>query len=650
MKLIRLGLQNFMGIRALSVQADGKNLSVYGGNGTGKTTLFNAFLWVLFDKDSQGKKDFQLKTLDAAGKEIPMIEHSVELVLEYNNTTITLKKTLTEVWTKKRGSATAAFTGHETAYEVDGVPKAKKEFDFYISSLGDETLLRMLTDPDFFAGKMAWKDRRNILLGMSPDLTDEAVIASDASLKDLTALLAGKSIEDFRKVVAARKAKVNAEIQMIPIRVDEATRALPEIGTASAEVLQTDLAGARANLAAIETKLLELSQGGAATDKKLLARTIEAQIIAATNKAAELKQAGTRVLTVQLNQLSVQHDAVVRNRSNTATVINDLNGKITTTESALDAKRGEWKSITAEQLPAAEENCNCPTCGQHLPENQLQAARDKREADFRQAKSVRLTANEAAGKQLKSDLNTAKEKLTETEATLPKLDAEIEKLAAEIAILNDKINARNNEADAEPIELTALRSQLAEVNLDIEQATNDTTPEKEKLTAAKSQWQTESTFTEQQLAKIAQAEQGQARIKELKAQEKVLTAEYEQLNRSDFLSEEFIRAKVGLLESTINGKFKFARFKLFETQINGGLNEVCEVLGPDMVPYSSGLNNAAKINTGIDIINALSEHFGFTAPCFIDNAEAVTHIIASHAQQIHLIVSGSDQTLRVEAA
>ena len=62
------------------------------------------------------------------------------------------------------------------------------------------------------------------------------------------------------------------------------------------------------------------------------------------------------------------------------------------------------------------------------------------------------------------------------------------------------------------------------------------------------------------------------------------------------------------------------------------------------------MNNAARINVGLDIINTLSEHYGITAPIFIDNAEAVTSLIQTAGQQIRLIVSEKDKQLRVETA
>ena len=102
-----------------------------------------------------------------------------------------------------------------------------------------------------------------------------------------------------------------------------------------------------------------------------------------------------------------------------------------------------------------------------------------------------------------------------------------------------------------------------------------------------------------------------------------------------------------LLEEKINSKFKHARFKLFDQQINDGLRENCETLYKG-IPYSSGLNNAARINIGLDIINTLSDHYDFAAPIFVDNSEAVTKLIDVNAQVISLVVSEVDKELRIE--
>ena len=156
------------------------------------------------------------------------------------------------------------------------------------------------------------------------------------------------------------------------------------------------------------------------------------------------------------------------------------------------------------------------------------------------------------------------------------------------------------------------------------------------------------TALEQAMARVEARKNGLKRIEELKAEERQLAAEYEELESQLYLTEEFIRAKVRMLEEKINNKFEMARFKLFNVLVNGGIEECCETMY-DGVPYSN-LNNGARLNIGLDIINTLAEHYGFAPPIWLDNAESVTDILQTKGQQIRLVVSEKDKQLRVETS
>jgi len=132
----------------------------------------------------------------------------------------------------------------------------------------------------------------------------------------------------------------------------------------------------------------------------------------------------------------------------------------------------------------------------------------------------------------------------------------------------------------------------------------------------------------------------------LSDQERALSAEFEELERQLYLADQFVRTKVGMLELKINSRFKMARFKLFDEQINEGLREIC-VVTHNGIPYPS-MNNSARINIGLDICDNLSEHFGKQIPIWIDNKEAVSELLDTESQQIRLIVSAEDKALRIE--
>lgn len=646
MRLLKLDIANFKGIKSFTLEPSGNNISVYGDNGTGKTTIMDAFLWLMFDKDSQGKKDFELKTLDADGKAIPMIDHSVEAAIEHAGKKAILKKTLSEKWTKKRGSASAEFSGHETAFEIDGVPKAKKEFDAFIARLCDESLLRMLTDPDFFPGKMEWKDRRRMLMEVCGDVSDGEVIASDARLSSLDSILQGRTVEDHRKVLAAKKTRLNDEIQAIPIRVDEATKALPEIACDNPAALPESIEEARAELQTTEAALLSVDTGSVVAEKKLRAQQIRTEILTVQNREAGLLNEARQRRGRELMQLQVQLQGKELAKRTAQERMAELKGVIDLGESDLQKKREEWLKVSAEQFTPIEGTCVCPSCGQSLPEEQITAAREAAQAEFNRVKSEKLGRIDTEGKRLKTTLEARKEELKKNDTA--KLDEEISDYAAKIEALQAEINREAAEVKPASPELASLQKLFADIEAEITAAEQDTGPEKQRLSEQVNLSRIIVAKLEQEAAKVKQREDGLKRIAELKTKEKDLAKEYQQLDKETFLTEEFIRTKVRMIESKINSRFKYARFRLFETQINGAINEVCEVLGPDLVPYGKGLNNAARINTGIDIVNTLSEHYGFEAPVFVDNAEAVTQLIETRGQLIRLVVSGEDKILRVE--
>ncbi len=655
MKLLKAILKNFKGISDFEFAPNGNNTDVFGDNGSGKTTLFDSGLWVLFNKDSAGNTDFELKTLDAAGKVVPMIDHSVELSIENAGRKHTLKKTLTEKWTKKKGAATTEFTGHETAFEIDGVPKAKKEFDAFIARLCDESLLRMLMDPDYFPGKMAWGDRRRILMDVCGNVTDAEVIDSavtvgNKSMLDLLNVLnSGRTIDDHRKVLAANKTRLNDEIKAIPVRVDEATRALPVLICENPAALPADIESARAELQKAEAALLAVDQGGAVTEKKLQLRQIESDIMAAKTQAEEKRQSAIRTLRSELNELFVVSDKVAAERLSVQTKITTLTEQAATLNEQLSKLRKQWAEVDAEKMPEFQAETSCPSCGQNLPEDQVQAAIEKATAAFNLSKAERLTKINADGVSTKEKLQLVQSECSSLQEKLPVLDAQINVRNMQVLDLQSRINTANAQPEEQSDEITALQNQVVHIKEEIASIEENAAPEKQRLAEQINLNRIIVAKLEQEAAKVKQREDGLKRIAELKAKEKELAKEYQQLDKETFLTEEFIRTKVRMIETKINSRFKYARFRLFETQINGGINEICEVLGPDLVPYSKGLNNAARINTGLDIVNTLSEHYGFEAPVFVDNAEAVTQLIETRGQLIRLVVSGEDKKLRVEA-
>ena len=640
MILKSLELTNFKGIKHFVFKPDGKNMNVYGDNGTGKTTLYDAFLWLLFDKDSQNRSTFAIKTLDKDGETVHGLDHEVLAVLGLSDKELTLKKSYKEKWTKKRGSATEEFTGHTTDYFINDVPVKKSEYDAKIAEIANENVFKLLTNPSYFNEQLGWQDRRANLLAIAGDIADAEIIKTSKELAELPAILQGRSIDDHKKVIQAKRSEIIKELEKIPVRIDEIKRGLPEIDDSVDWAALPAVIEATNNL--ISRKLKEiatLESGGGIAEKTKQLNEIEAKIIkeesARLHEKEEIirqNQAKHAEIRANIRDCEDKMERAENAKECREEEVNELEAK-------MDKLRNEWTSINNQEADVVD---TCPTCEQQLPEHKIEEAIAK----FNQAKAEKLEEITTAGKQLKARADNIK-------TTITKKDEDIKTLNESLTELQPKLDASQKEIEQLKSREIALDKSLFDERKQLE---NEITELEDNSKDAIEKAETECKKHKETLANLEQVQQNiktrneaEARIVELKAREKVLAKDYEQLERELNIVEQFTRAKVSLLENKINSMFKLAKFKLFETQVNGGINEVCETIY-NGVPYSQGLNNAARINVGLDIISTFSKWYGFTVPIFVDNAEAVTELIPVGAQVIRLVVSSKDKQLRIEEA
>lgn len=648
MKLHKLVLTNFKGIKSFTLDAQGQDVNIWGDNATGKTTLYDAFLWLLFDKDSQNRKDFEIKTIGPDGEYVHGLDHSVEATLEIDGAeTLTLRKVYKEKWTKKRGSPKAEFTGHTTDYYIDGVPVKKSDYDAKIAEIADEDIFKLLTSPKYFNEQLHWQERRRILLQVCGDVTDSDVIASDSALSKLPEILGNRSIDDHRKVISARRSEINKELERIPVRIDEVQRGLPDIRGVDEEEIKQSLENLKKHIRAKEQQLVRLESGGEIAEKTKKLREIEAELLEIKNQHQTNASLALQKKQDEYNKAREQYMEIKSEVSNLKQATEKNEQEVAALEETMAELREKWRQVNQEKLEYEADDV-CPTCGQPLPPAKVAAMRKKAQAEFNRQKAERLEGTTAAGKQLRAKADALIGENEEAEKRLAELSKEfdveekkIQRLEADIQALKEDMNSyEKNQLWLEKInEKEVLERAIAKLKAGRED-------EMEAIRADVSRLEREVEQAEDYLNQIKRHEEGRKRIEELKEEERRLTAEYEKLESEIYLTEQFIRAKVKLLEEKINSRFQHARFKLFEVQVNGAVVETCETLYQG-VPYPD-LNGAAKINIGLDIINTLSEYYGFSAPIFIDNREAVTRLIDTKAQVISLIVSERDKKLRVE--
>ena len=181
----QIHLLNFKGVRNLLVDFVGNVTTISGDNGTGKTTIFDAFTWVLFGKDSEDRKAFNVKTLDKDGNAIEKLPHEVTATFVVDNQVVTIRRCFNEKWQKRRGSAIEEFTGHEEERFINDVPYSVKDFSSKINELFcSEEIFKLITSPFAFNGLKTDK-QRNILTTMIGEISDAEIANGYTDFQEL---------------------------------------------------------------------------------------------------------------------------------------------------------------------------------------------------------------------------------------------------------------------------------------------------------------------------------------------------------------------------------------------------------------------------------------------------------------------------------
>lgn len=633
MKLTKLELLNFKGLKSFTINLNG-DVVIRGDNATGKTTVFDSVCWLLFGKDSLDRADFEIKTLDG-GEPIHKVNHEVTGTFTLDEGgTVELKRVYREKYSSPRGGE-VTMTGHTTDYFVDGVPKKEKEYKEMVSSLVDESIFKLITNPLYFNETYSWQNRRKLLLEMCGDISDEDVIASHDELRRLAELSEGRTVDDHRKVVAAKKTAINKELDMIPVRIDEAMRNKPEISSDKAKLIR-DIETLSAGIDEVEKQKAIIQNGFSSTEKESKIRDINRQLEGQSSKVLSDYHKQKQRLRDEYEASLTKLKMVEVDRDRCADRRDELNKEIERESKRIVTLQSEFDTFNAQQFNKE----SCPTCGQALPADKQEIL----EAEFNTNKSKKL-------EEWKGLIESAVKLKANYEEQQEIMVSKIDSLTTEASQYNDAYNVKFKEYEAysepnledDPV-YADLKAQLFLLEIDDEPGAD--TEKLTKLDEELSSMKSKKAELETELNKFKLIDDINHRIFELENQQQKLVAEKNALDEASFLMDEFIKAKVNMLEDVINSRFKLARFKMFNVMINGNIEECCETTYKG-VPYRS-MNNAARINVGLDIINALTSYYKVNAPVFIDNAEAVTEFVPVNSQTIKLIVDETEPQLVVK--
>lgn len=657
-----LHLTNFKGIRNLSIEEFGKETNIFGDNGTGKTSIFDAFTWLLFGKNSQDQTTFEIKTLDKNNNVIEKIDHEVSATLIVDGEPIDIKRTLREKWVTKRGYSEPEFSGNETVYHWNDVPMLAKDFTAKVNSIVDEKVFKMITNPLAF-NSLKWQEQRQVLIDITGGVTDTEVAEGNSDFGQLLSKLTNKSLDEYQKQVAASIRKSKNEIKMLPTRIDEVERGKPE--AKNFKDIEEQIKSLEKERAHLDDKMQDelKAQQSLINDKK----QINEQINELDLEIDNIKHAITKKAREEYQSQSSGDDAIIAEANNIKSQMRNTKSNIVRDEASLkqmqndmsqyssqmDRFRKEWEDRNAEEFKMDESDSACPTCKRKFDADKIEQKRKDAEEQFKLNKKRDLATINSKGMAKKQLFDSITREAEKFKAELEKSRASYDDLQSKHNTLTENIsNSESNDI----ISLESILQRLLSEDKTIE--TNKEMIERLKedlagldvidvseLKETRNNITTSIKALSDDLSARETISKADERIEELKRQEKVLAQEIASEEKEQFVIENFIRAKVDKLEALINEKFNMVRFKMFDTQINGGQTETCKAL-IDGVPFNDA-NTASKINAGIDIINTLCDHYGVNAPIFIDNRESVVQLLPTQSQLVNLIVSEADNSLRV---
>ena len=663
-----MSLINFKGIRNAEFNFNTTTNNISGDNATGKTTIVNAFLWCLFGKDIEDRKDYEIKTYDKDGVIIPQIDHSVELFIDVDFREITLKRVLSEKWQKKRGSDDLEFTGNETTYFWNEVPLKQSEYQSKIKDLIDEGLFKLLTNVNYFH-TLHWEKRREIIFSLAGEITDSEILSESDMETDHSQIIGnilshGKTMAEAKAETANKKKRIKDEIQFIPSRIDEAERSKPNpVYVKGLEdekrILNTKLQSLQKDLQQVIDAETSFTERLALQNKEYTERLerlyklkttkfkLEKEIESDIRASYKNPENEINSLKREIEQIDISIVNLNSKFQNGLLKADEIEGKLT-------EKREQWKLINTEQQPHFDESsCKCPTCQQSLPAETIRLNKDEFIHNFNASKKLRLDKNVLEGKELVEERKTIEDLLQQLTLNLDAAQKEAESKKVELERLKKESeelpDIEKNIADAKATnnELQELRANVIELEKGIEDkpAQDSMTQElKERRIIIQNEVNDINIQINDLSAKSSNQTQIKlidARIEELKNQESTLAQELNRLEKIEFAILQFEKQRVNYIEEKINGKFEYVTFRMFETQINGQEVPCCKTL-INGIPYESA-NTASKINAGLAIINTLSFFNNINAPIFIDNAESTNNFLETKSQIIKLNVTTDKQ-------
>lgn len=646
MKLLKLTIENFKGHGLRVVEFSPTVTRVYGANGTGKTSLFDSFCWMLWAKDSDdrtqsGNVSFYPFDPGKQGEVLHNVVVKVEAVVEIDGAQHVLCRTMQEKWTTPNGTELPRFTGNETKLYIDGLAVKANQFDAFVKENINPEMFKLTSNPWYFP-TLHWKEQRRILMELVGDISNDDVLAADASLEPLRNELASRKPEDCKKLWQQQQKAAVKDLEKTVLLINENRKHLPQIeneADVKAELEAQRLVLMKPLEKAMQEKA-DILSGTAVSKKQAEAKVLEAKLDVIRAEQREKIAAVRKPFDEQIAALEAEAKTAAETVKPYRQTVVNLDNAIRENEEKLKVLQDSWQAVDAEEF-----NDICPCCHRPYPPEQIADQR----AAFNRSKAERLEKIEADGNALfdKNEENKAQrdaamkevQRLSKLDIEMPDKRSEIMKQREEAVQALPPMENRRDWFEASE-DLKRINHEIEELHIDVKLKLMDA--EKAIESAQKPIGDIDV-----RLAEIKAAEATRALITDYTKQQQTLREQHDELALKLSLIKKFDEIKAVMTTEKVKAILPGMDFKLFNyNNTNEGYTETCELV-KDGKPYAN-LSNGEKIAVGCELIAAISKHYGVSNPVWIDNAEATTKHLETNGQAILLRVSAADAELRIE--
>lgn len=604
--LKKLVMENFMCYAHKEV-VFGDNAKIAASNGKGKSSIVNAYMWLLFNCDYQLADNPPIRRM-VDGKTVDDADVSVTAVFDVDGKEVVMRKSQ-----KRKYSKDGSSYKDDNSYSINDVPKTLRDFNAYLDV--DMSILKMCSNINAFLAKKP-AEMRDFLFGLVDGVSDVDVAKSKVELAELVPLLEKYTADELSAMNKATKSKVAKELPVLDGQIAEKERDIQIKRSIDISALELQKNAIKEKLSKVVEDQLDMDKVTAEHDEiadKIL--KLKFEISAMQNKANENLDCKRAALRSAIDDCKTTQMNVIQGISDNDWDIDQSTRTLSIWKSKKEKLVAEWKSVNAEKFN--ELTTVCPTCHREFPAEDI----ERLKSDFAQNQAERLAAVETDGK-------AVAQKIKEIEEHIEKLKKCNELNRKTVADTGTKLTKLEEEYNALPAfvdisgddEYIGVMAQIEA--LEINMAGMETTATRTRLKSEETTLRQELAECEAKIAK-SDTEADETRLEELLANKRNLGQAQTDAQKILDMLDSLDKAKNEVLTTEINKHFGLVKWQLFEFAKNGGYKSTCipTIDGKSILTTMSNKGN--RIIGRIDICNSIQQISNVACPMWLDDAESL---------------------------